>query len=240
MTKALPLLSLLFALPAQAAVFDAADILPQNSGAVSGFTEIILSDPTSEGLEARGRYGLSDDWNLGLNLGAGSKNKKFRIGGEAVFNLLPDWEGQVGVSILANAVYLRRYDTGGLQTRIGPMVHKRVTAWNGYPANIYLAIPWYQEIRGSTFSSGTQLVLGTVFDIAQASRYYAGAEVGIKLAKTDSYILLGLGARLGDLKFNRGEESKKGNVPARAGNRASKSGSNTGGTKDEYTDEDFE
>lgn len=218
-------------LPAHAAIFDAADILPQNSGAVGGFGEILLSDPTSEGVEARGRYGLSDDWNVGVSLGSGSKSKKFRLGGEGVYNLLPDWDGQIGLSFIATAIYLRRMDGGGLQTRIGPMVHKRITAWNGYPANIYLAIPWYQEIRGSTFTSGTQLVLGTVFDIAEGGRFYAVAEVGLKLAKTDSYLLVGAGARLGDLAFNRGDSAaKKSGVPSRG---------KTSGSDDELTDEDF-
>lgn len=231
MKRTILALVFVFSLPAQAAIFDAADILPQNSGSIGGFGELILSDPTSEGVEARGRYGLSDAWNVGAIVGAGSKSKKFRFGGEGVFNLLPDWEGQVGLSFIATAIYLRRFDSGGLQSRLGVMVHKRVTAWNGYPANIYLALPWYQEVRGSTFSSGTQLALGTVFDVADANRYYAVAEVGIKLAKTDSYLALGFGARLGDLKFNRGGDApKKGKVPSRG----------KGSGDDELTDEDFQ
>jgi|GEM_PF-635980 len=218
--------------PAHAAVFDAADILPQNAGAIGAFTELLLSDPTSEGVEARARYGLSDAWNIGANIGGGSKSKKFRMGAEAVFNALPDWEGQLGLSGIASATYLRRFDGGGMQFRIGPMIHKRLTGWTGLPANIYLAIPWYQEIRGSTFTSGTQLVLGTDFDIAEAGRFYAVAELGIKLAKTDSYILLGAGTRLGDLAFNRGEAGgKKNGVPNRGGGKRS--------DDDEYTDEDF-
>jgi hypothetical protein len=226
----LALALLLTPLYSHAAIFDAADILPQNAGALGIFTELLLSDPTSEGVEARARYGLTDAWNVGLNIGGGSKGKKFRMGGETVFNVLPDWEGQLGLSGIASATYLRRLDGGGMQFRIGPMIHKRLTGWIGMPANIYLAIPWYQEIRGSTFTSGTQLVLGTNFDIADAGRFYAVAELGIKLAKTDSYILVGVGTRLGDLAFNRGAANgKKSGVP-RSGKRNS---------DEEYTDEDF-
>jgi len=229
MMKLISALSLaLFSLPTQAAVFDAADILPQNAGAIGAFGELLLSDPTSEGVEARARYGLTDAWNLGVNIGGGSKAKKFRMGGEAVFNLLPDWEGQLGLSFLGSATYLRRMDGGGMQFRIGPMVHKRFEGWGGLPANIYLAIPWYQEIRGSTFTSGTQLVVGSAFDIAEEGRFHMVTELGIKLAKTESYILVGVGTRLGDLAFNRGAASgaKKSGVPRRGG-------------EDEYTDEDF-
>jgi hypothetical protein len=50
------------------------------------------------------------------------------------------------------------------------------------------------------------------------------AELGIRLAKADSYILLGLGLRLGDLKFKPREK-----------------GSSDSGTSDhhDYTDDDF-
>lgn len=222
-------------LPSRAAIFDAADILPENAGAVGGFGELLLSDPTSEGVEARSRFGLTNEWNVGLNLGVGSKSKKFRIGGEAVFNLLPDWDGQLGLSFLGSATYLRRFDTGGLQTRIGPMIHKRFAGWGGFPANIYVALPWYQEIRGSTFTSGTQLVAGSGFDVADAGRVYMVAEAGVKLAKTDSYVLLGVGWRLGELSFKRGDSSKG---KQRNGSKVPNRGGGDGG--DNYTDEDFQ
>lgn len=222
---------LLLSLPAHAAIFDAADILPGNAGAVGGFGELLLSDPTSEGLEARARYGYSDDWNFGAHIGVGSKSKKFRIGSEAVFNLLPDWQGQLGLSFIGGASYLRRYDTGGLQTRIGPMVHKRFTSWGNLPANVYIALPWYQEIRGSVFTSGTQLVGGSAFDVAEAGRAYMLAELGVKLAKTDSYILIGAGWRLGELSFKPGDSTKK--------NKTTAPGRGSTDDDSNYTDDDF-
>lgn len=98
-------------LAAHATVFDAADLLPPNSGALSTMGEILLTDPTSEGIEAHGRYGLNEDWNVGAIIGTGTKEKNFRMGGQGVFNLLPDWEKQLGLSFLGNALYLRRNET---------------------------------------------------------------------------------------------------------------------------------
>lgn len=219
-----------FAQPAHATIFDAADILPQNSGAFSGFGEIILTDPTSEGLEVHGRYGLSDDWNVGAILGTGTKDKNFRFGGQGVFNLLPDWEGQVGLSFIGNVLYLRRYDTGGIQTQVGPMIHKRVGGWLGYPANIHLGLLWQLEARGSHLESGSQLVVGSDFDLAGGSRFYMSAELGIRLAKADSYVLVGVGTRLGDLAFKKKSEELPRNTK-RSGGR--------GTGEREYTDEDF-
>lgn len=210
---------------AHATVFDAADILPQNSGAVSAFGELLLSDPSSEGIEAHGRYGLTDDWNVGAILGTGTKEKNFRFGGEAVFNLLPDWQGQVGLSFLGKALYLRRYDKGGLQTQIGPMVHKRFSGWGGWPANVHAGFLWQFEARSGDVSSGSQVVLGSDFDIGEKSRYYMTTELGVKIARADSYILIGFGTRLGDLTFTPKNEKK---------------GEGRKGSKEKnYTDEDF-
>lgn len=228
------LLCLLSLLPAAAyaTVFDAADILPSNSGAISAMGEILLSDPTSEGVELHGRYGLSDDWNVSAILGTGTKEKNFRFGGQGVFNLLPDWEGQVGLSFLGKALYLRRYEKGGLQTQVGPVVHKRFKGWGGWPANVHAGFLWQLEARSGGTASGTQFVVGSDFDIAGSSAMYMTTELGIKIARTDSYILLGIGTRLGDLTFTPKRESEKRN---RGVDRRSRNNDED----DNYTDEDF-
>lgn len=224
-------LSLLVAQHSHATVFDAADILPPNSGAIGAMGEIVLTDPTSEGLEAHARYGLTEDWNVGAIIGTGDKDKNFRLGGEGVFNLLPDWEKQLGLSFLGKALYLRRFETGGLQLQVGPILHKRITGWTNLPANIHAGIFWEPEMRSGNSSSGTQIEVGSNFDIAGEGRAYVAGELGIKLARTDSYVLVGIGWRLGNLEFNprggshEGIEDKK------------KSGGSSKGR--DYTDDDF-
>jgi hypothetical protein len=227
------LLSLLLSLPAHAAVFDAADILPERSAAISGFGELLLSDPSSEGVEGRARFGLSDAWNVAGIIGTGSKNKGFRLGGEAVYNLIPDWEGQLGISGLASATYINR-GTGGVQFRVGPMVHKRFTAgWNGLPAQVYLALPFYLEARSGNYTSASQLVLGSTFDVADANRFYVTGEGGIRLAKAESYVLLGFGIRLGEMRFDRKQRATDPDPQHR------ERGDENGGER-EYRDADFQ
>jgi hypothetical protein len=224
--KHFALSALIFLLPftSHAAIFDAADILQQNSGAVGVFGEILLSDPTSEGAEVRGRYGLSDDLNLAAILGVGSKGKQFRFGGEAVYNFIPDWDGQLGVSALASAVYLERFSSGGVQLRVGPMLHKKFEGFGLNPAIVYFGLPFYFEGRSGHYDTGAQVVLGGLFDIADAGRFYASGEGGVKLSKSDSYILAGVGVRFGELRFYKREKSSR--------------GGSSGGEK-EYRDEDF-
>lgn len=223
--KFLTLLSLLLPFTTQAAIFDAPDILPQNSGAVGIFGEMLLNDPTSEGAEVRGRYGLSDDWNVGVNLGTGSRGKQFRFGGEAIYSILPDWEGQVGLSALTSAMFLNRLGSTGLQMRIGLMVHKKFDSFTGFPATGYLAIPFYLEGRKGSYTSGSQVVVGSLWDINSQSRFYASTEVGIKLGRSESYVLLGGGFRLGELRFQKRE---RGGSP-----KNQRSG------EPEYSDDDF-
>jgi hypothetical protein len=215
----------------QATVFDAADILAPNAGAIGAMGEIVLTDPTSEGLEGHARYGLNEDWNVGAIVGTGDKDKNFRLGGEGIYTLLPDWEKQLGLSFLAKALYLRRYETGGIQLQVGAILHKRITGWTNLPANLHAGIFWEPEFRSGNSSSGTQIELGSNFDIADQGRTYVAAEVGLKLARTDSYVLLGIGWRLGDLAF-----TPRGNDDASKA-RGSQRGRDT---KDhDYTDDDF-
>lgn len=227
------LLSTLLSLTARAAVFDSADILGPQSAAISGFGELLLSDPTSEGVEGRARFGLSDEWNVAGIVGTGSKNKKFRLGGEAVFNVLPDFEGQLGFSALGSVIYLNR-GTGGLQFRVAPLVHKRFDGFNGLPIVTYAALPFYLEARSGSYTTGSQLALGGVFDLTPTNRYYAVGEGGIKLSRSESYILVGFGLRLGELRFERREKGRG----AGKGGKGRADGEVPGDR--EYRDEDFQ
>ncbi|HEY8278410.1 MAG TPA: hypothetical protein VIH99_02220 [Bdellovibrionota bacterium] len=227
----LTIFAVLLASPtAHAAVFDSLDTLPKNAGALGAFGELLLSGGASEGIEAHGRYGLSDDWNVGASLGTGSKDKKFRMGGDGVFNLIPDWQGQLGLSFRGSAMYQRDYSTGGLVMSIGPFLHKRFAG--GFPANLYGGLLWQVETRREHVTSGSAFVLGSNFDVAAQGRYYLGAEVGVNLSHVDSYVLAGFGMRLGDVSFTPKEKKGREDLP-RDVKRPRRS------SDKDYTDEDF-
>jgi len=228
MWKIIALVAALSPSLSQAAVFDSADILPKNSGAGGVFGEILLSDPTSEGVELQGRYGLNEDWNVKGIIGFGSKTKRFRFGGEAVYNIIPDYEGQLGFSALASALYINRGPGlgGGLQLRVAPMIHKKITTWADLPATLYAALPLYFEGRGGTYTTGSQFVLGSLWDLSDSSRTYLSTEVGVRLAKAESYLLVGFGFRIGELRFVKRGASKSNATPNPSGNK-------------DFTDADF-
>jgi hypothetical protein len=68
-------------------------------------------------------------------------------------------------------------------------------------------------------------VLGGLFDIADQGRFYASGEAGVKLSKSDSYILAGVGVRFGELRFYKREKGSH--------------GGSSGSREKEYSDEDF-
>ena len=231
--KALALAALLLTpCLSHAAIFDSADILPSNSAAGGVFGEILLSDPTSEGVEIHGRYGLSEAWNVKGIIGFGSKNKKFRFGGEAIYSILPDWEGQVGLSALGSLMYINRQEGGGVQFRVAPMVHKKLETWADLPATLYISLPLYFEARGGKYTTGSQFVLGSLFDLNEASRSYLSTEVGIRLAKAESYVMVGFGYRFGELRFERRNRG--------SGSGTSERSSGSSSNEKEYTDADFQ
>ncbi|MGZ3710835.1 MAG: hypothetical protein ACXVBE_03725, partial [Bdellovibrionota bacterium] len=93
--------------------------------------------------------------------------------------------------------------------------------------------PFYLEARSGTYTSGSQLVLGSTFDVSEGKRFYVTGEGGIRLAKSESYVLLGFGMRLGELRFDR-KERGEGKEPE----RKERKGTNKG--EKEYRDEDFQ
>jgi hypothetical protein len=141
---------------------------------------------------------------------------------EGVYGFIPDAPGQFGFSVLASAVYLKR-DNGGLLLRLAPMGSKEIDGLNGLPNILYVALPVSVDARGGNYTTGTQLVFGSLFDLNDNGRYYAGLEGGISLAKSESYILGGLGMRIGELKFENKDPKKSGGKD----------------DSDEYRDEDF-
>lgn len=197
---------------ASAAVFDAADFLPMNGTTFGAFGEIILNDPAGEGIEARARHGWTDDLNVAALIGTGSKNRRFRFGGEAAYSFIPDYDGQFGLTALATAMYLRRETSGGIQLRLAPLLHKKVDGWNGLPATLFLSLPYYAEARSGSFTTGSQFVFGAIFDVNKKGHSYIASEFGLKISRSETYVLLGAGFRFGEIKLrkaSRGGEDEK-------------------------------
>lgn len=206
-------LAMLLSARAQAAVIDSSEFLREGHHAMSAIGELILNDPTSEGIEARYRAGFSPEWNLAGIVGTGSKNRKFRLGAEGVYNVIPDADGQFNFSAAGMVQYLRRQSYGSLQLRVTPIASKKFEGLSGMPVLVYVSLPITFEIHQSTIETQSQLAFGGLFDISEPGKWYGISEAGIRLAKAESYVALGVGYRFGEggLTIDRFRKPEKSN-----------------------------
>jgi len=193
----------------RAAIFDAADILRPGSNSIGILTEAVLSNPSSEGIELRAKQGINEMVNLQAILGTGSDNRKFRFGGQSTITFFPDADGQPGISLLAGALYLRRATYSALQISSGPMIHEIVSGPHGYPITLYLAMPWSIELHSGNYNTSLQLAFGANYELTEKRNWFANTEAGIALNRSESYVALGIGMRLGQATFLNTKKSSK-------------------------------
>ena len=172
---------------AGAVVFDAADMLNEGKFGIGLDTEILLSNPSSEGLEARVKYGLSPNFNTQGIIGIGSDYRGFRFGANNTLSIFPDIEGQIGVAMLLGGLYLRRPNKGVVIASAGPMIHKKFSDWT-VPVNAFLAIPFAIELDSGRYYTGSQLTFGSILEF---SRVNIPLELGIGMGSMETYVSAG-------------------------------------------------
>lgn len=217
------------ATPSKAALFDAADFSQSSGGAASVFGDVVLNDPSGEGLEARYKWISSVDWNLEGVVGWGSNSRRSRFALRSNYNLLPDTGAQPGISLSAQAGYWKRFGSGGVHLTAAPMIHKSFNGINDRPMNLYLGIPWGLYLAHGSYVSSWELAFGVINDISDDSTWFVGSEAGISLNKGESSVLIGVGARFG------GGSGRGSSSPA----KSSRSSSPRKGSNEEFRTEDF-
>lgn len=174
-------------------LFDAAEIADPGDLSFGLNTEVLLSNPTSEGVEIRAKYGLTSILTTQAIVGLGSGHRKFRVGVQNVFNVFPDTQGQIGVSAILSGLYLRRSNRGVAVVTAGPMIHERVEG-AAIPLNFYFAWPFEIELDSGRYFTGSQLVFGAVGGFGH---WFAATDIGLGLAGRESYFALGGGYSFG-------------------------------------------
>ena len=186
-----------------APLLDAADHLEGGGFSAGLGAELLLSNPSSEGLEVRAKYGVTDNLNTQAILGIGSDHRKFRIGANNILAIFPDDEGQIGVSAVLGGLYLRREQRGTFVATAGPMLHKRWSDW-AVPFNAFFAWPFGIELDSGRYFTGSQLVVGSILEWPALR---LPLELGIGLGKMETYVAAGL-----MVNFGGAAESKKGSA----------------------------
>jgi hypothetical protein len=176
---------------AQAGVFNTPEFVPQGKVGLGLEPVFTLSDGAGVGINARYTQGLTDFLDANAILGTGTGPRRFRVGGNLVFDFVPDMENQPGMGIAAQAIYYRQPNNGLLELTGIPYLHKSFSGGEmGGTIDPFLAVP-----IGFNFSDGTYNVTWTLAFGAMLKRNeHLGyvAEVGIGLNNAETYLSGGI------------------------------------------------
>lgn len=197
---------------AEAAVqFDLPEYAPGGQYSTGALGEVLVSDPTSEGIEARFKYGIYDWMNIQGVMGIGSDYRQFRAGAQGTIRVFRESGYLPSVSFQFSPYYIERGDgptltdeegnefvdtNGKIQINAGVFVH-RYFGLAGFPVNTYLSVPLAIELIDGRYKTGYQAILGSVFTLRHNKNYFVTGEFGLGLANMETYVAIGGGRRFG-------------------------------------------
>ena len=182
-------LALGLASQAHAGVASTAHFVEPGYAALGLEPEVTLTDGAGMGLNARFTYGMNDLSNLTLIGGSGGGPRRFRLGANASFDLFPDMEGQPGVGIAAQTLFLRTPEGGRLDAQAMPYIHKSFSTPGG-EVEPFLTVPFGLSFLTNTYRPVTSLVIGSLFKRGESIRYVT--EVGININNSNTYVSGGI------------------------------------------------
>jgi hypothetical protein len=177
---------------ARAGVFDIAQFVQPGNFALGFEPELTLTDGAGFGANVRYTQGVSDLMNAQAILGTGGGPRRFRVGGNLKFDFIPDIEGQPGIGITAQALYVRvptyqgSDDTNGQVELTGiPYIHKTFISGKS-EINPFVAIPIGMSLSDGNYHAISQFAFGSMFKTSDNFRYTL--EVGVAINNTESYL----------------------------------------------------
>lgn len=151
--------------------------------------ELTLTSGSGIGANLRFTHGLTELNNLTAIIGTGSGPRRFRAGGNLTFDFFPDIEGQPGIGIATQALYVRKKNYGVLEVTAIPYVHKTFVD-EGNEIEPFVAFPIGWGFRSSRYDPLMQLVVGALFKQSEDFRY--SLELGIDVNRSDTYVSGGI------------------------------------------------
>jgi hypothetical protein len=179
---------------ARAGVFNTVHFVEPGKMAVGLEPELTLTDGAGLAVNAKFTQGVSDFMDAAAIVGTGGGPRRFRLGGDLVFDVFPDVDKQPGIGILARGIYYRVPNSGQFDLTGAPYIHKAFLTGEGNKDEIepFVAVP-----LGMAFDSGTyqwigQIVIGSMFKNASTEKFRYSFEMGINLNNSESYLSGGI------------------------------------------------
>lgn len=184
------ILSLVSLVPqAQAGVFNIPHFVAPTNFALGLEPEFYMTQGTGLGVNLRFTQGISDLSNVSAILGTGGGARQFRFGGNFTFDFFPDVEGQPGIGIAAQALFVQTPVGGTLELQGIPYIHKNLKTDSAGEIEPFLAVP-----IGVSMLQGTQVIstltVGAQFH--QSAHVSTIIELGVGLSNASTYLSGGI------------------------------------------------
>lgn len=170
---------------AKAGVFAIPHFVQAGSFSVGVEPELTLTDGAGVAANFKYTQGLNDLMNVTGIIGSGGGPRKFRIGAAGTFDFFPDLEGQPGMGVAVQGLYVDKRNYGQFEMTGIPYIHKSLTT-AGNELEPFLAIPFGLEFHSATYTSISQVVLGSMFKPSEKIRFIM--ELGIAINRSDTYV----------------------------------------------------
>lgn len=187
--KAIGLFGFLLSLNSQAGVFNLPHFVPSGDFGIGLEPELTMSSGAGLGVNLRYIQGLSDLSNFTGILGTGGGDRQFRLGGAFTFDFFPDTEGQPGIGLAIQGLFVRLPQTGSVELTGIPYIHKSFISQD---SNVepYFAVPIGISLAQGTYKTITNLVFGSFFH--HSAHFSTIAEFGVSLNNSYTYLSGGI------------------------------------------------
>lgn len=178
-------LALVFTSQTYAGVFNLPRFIQPKEFALGAEPEFTFGSTAGFATNLRGSYGVSDASNVAVILGAGTGSRLFRVGGAYTFDFFPDTDGQPGIGLALQALYIQLPTTGSMELTAIPYLHKSFRSDYG-SFDPFLALPVGLSLSGGTYQPLVTLALGTQFQ--HNDHFSSVVELGLGLSNVSTYV----------------------------------------------------
>ena len=174
---------------AQAGVFTMPHFVAPGEFSLGMEGELTLTHGAGAAANVKYTQGLNDLMNATAILGTGGGPRKFRAGGNLIFDIFPDIEGQPGIGLGTQALYYRLPEVGQLELTAVPYIHKTFIS-AGNEIEPYFAIPFGAAFSEGRYKAISNVAIGSMFKSVEHFRYTL--EFGIAVNNSDTYVTGGI------------------------------------------------
>ena len=147
--------------------------------------EVTLTSGAGLAANLRYTHGVSDFGNATAIIGSGGGPRRFRLGGNLTFDLFPDIEGQPGIGVAGQALYVRLPHAGKMEFTAIPYIHKTFV-FQSSEVEPFFAFPFGASLSESNYEAISAVAVGALFKNSENFRFVI--ELGIAVNHTESYV----------------------------------------------------